>query len=219
MADPKLVRVTVGDDGEQIDASGDKDSGVIVGIGGQAFAGEQGLAYAGAGGTAKVQVYGVAIAGPSGTAWAGAGSVACAYDGGTAIGGDGSVAWARRAGPARVDAAGMASALDSQASGGNRSVAVTTRQNATDASAEAGPGGVAVAYSHPKLNPASGPATAIAIAFDGNWVRGELGSLLIGAYSDAGGQVRFVIGTVDGQGLLPNQSYAVDANGMFQPVA
>lgn len=223
MADDRLRRIATGIDNESILWDDEDDAAVLVGAGGQAHTGTQGVSYAGANGEAVAQRYGVAIAGPGGTARGGAGSVVFAYDGGAASGGDGSVVWSRRGGQATVGIFGVASALDSQSTAGDNSVAVTLRQNVKGATAQVGKFGVALAHNHPVLNLESGPALAIAdaygvaVAFNGNWVQGARGALLVAAYP-INGEYKFVVGVVDGVNLKPNQPYVVGDNGEFVAV-
>ena len=128
------------------------------------------------------------------------------------------MALASRGGPATVGGHGLASALDSTAKGGTGSIAVTLRQNGTGASAQAGPFGVAIVHNHPALDPFSGPAVAIAescsvaIAFDGNYVQGSKGALLIASYM-RDDECRFAVGIVDDKSLLANQKYVANADG------
>lgn len=220
MADPKILRVVVGCDDQKIDLKDEKDVAIVVGLRGFAHTGDQGISYAGSGGEAVSQRYGIAVVGPGsgGIARGGAETVACAYDGASASGGDGSIAWARRDGTATVDSNGAAWSLDSKSKGGSGSVAVTTRQNATDASAHVGPLGVALVHNHPALAPISKPATAIAeqygvaVAIDDNYVQGSLGALLVVAYVFEGGY-RFAVGVVDGKTLKADQRYKASEKG------
>jgi hypothetical protein len=220
MADDRLRRVATGIDNESILWDDEADAAVLVGAGGTAHTGSQGVSYAGANGEAVAQVYGVAIAGPGGTARGGAGCVAFAYDGGNASGGDGSIVWAREGGTASTGIFGAALAVDSQSSALDGSVAVTLRRNLKGATAEVAQFGVALVHNDSDLNAASGPATAIAgayslaVAFDDNWVEGALGALLVIGYPSGDGH-KFAVGVVDGVNLMPDQPYMVDADGKF----
>ena len=223
MATPKYTKVVVIQDNDTLDSGGETEVAVIGGRGAKVVSGTHGLAYAGAGGQAKVVRYGIAIAGPKGKAMGGAGCVVCAYEGGSASGGDGSTAWARRHGPATTGAFGMAIANDSDATGGRASVATATCRTAMKATAHAASEGIAVVRSHPDLDPASRLATAysttggIAVAFDGNSVKGDVGALLVAAYKNDG-QIRFAVGVVDNVTLMANQTYTCDTNGAFVAV-
>ena len=223
MATPKYTKVVVIQDNDTLDSGGETEVAAIGGLGAKVVTGTHGLAYAGAGGQATVTRYGVAIVGPKGKAIGGAGSVVCAYEGGSASGGDGSTAWARRHGPASTGAFGIAVASDANATGGRASVASVICRTAMKATAHAASEGIAVVRSHPDLEPASRLATAysnaggIAVAFDGNRVKGDVGALLVAAYK-SDGQIRFAVGVVDNVTLMANQIYASDTNGAFVAV-
>lgn len=222
MADDGLLRFAIGMDNEITLWDGEDDAAVLVGAGGRAHTGKQGVSYAGAGGEAVAQTFGVAIAGPRGTARGGAGSLAFAYDGGQASSGDESVAWSKRGGTAVVEKFGVAMVQDSTSKGGNGSVAFAIRWSKTSVTtAQVGQFGVAVVHSHPDFDPASPPATAIAdngslaVAFDGNWVQGAKGALLVAAYTASDGEYKFAVGVVDGVSLKANQPNMVGENGEF----
>lgn len=60
------------------------------------------------------------------------------------------------------------------------------------------------------LRPSLQDACRLAVAFDGNWVQGAVGALLV-----AGCGYKFVVGEVDGVNLMANQPYMVGENGEF----
>ena len=223
MTTQKLTKVVVGEDGVPLNFSGEADVGAIGGKNASVKVGMVGVAYAGAGGIAEVGPYSIAIVAGSGQAIGGSGSVVCAYERGSARGGDFATVWARRNGTADVGRFGLASAQDANATGGRASVAMVLRRGSAGATATASSEGIAVVRSHESLSTGSRPAIAysntggIAVAFDGNSVKGDVGALLVASYKNDG-QIRFAVGVVDNVTLMANQTYACDTNGAFVAV-
>ena len=222
MTELRIADVTVGGDHARIDQLDRDATAVIVGVGGEARSGTNGISYVGGGGGLAVsRRYGVAVAAPGSEALAGARSMALAFDGGKASGGDGAVVWAWRAGTAQVAKGGMARSLDGAASGGVNSIVFAERRLASGVVADAATGGVAVVREVGDTTPfapalARAATGAIAIAFDGHHVSGEIGALLVATYDGKGGR-RFATALVDGTQIEAGRAYTVDVHGHFVP--
>lgn len=224
----KGVHIDLTDDAV-LDYSQDVDTAVMVGKFGAATAGVEGIAVAGSCGTAIVTGSGVAIVGEYiypfpkyGRAQVGANGVACAFEGASASAGDGSVAWAQGHGTACVFGHGVASAFDSQAKGGDYSVAVSRRLAVPNVSASVGSNSVAMVYDDSGANGSNAAAVAsalsggVAVAFDGNHVQGAIGALLVATYIDANDQTTFATGVVDGVRILADTRYKAGVNGTLE---